>query len=288
MKINKQPLSETSYNFGKLSYTDKNMVPVDILSLAFAYSQEKITKLVGKKQDFRIRVFKDLQTLTGLEYNYINKRVEKSKKPALLVHLLKNKLVTKDEYIELYKSLVEKTKQVGKYVSNGSGTNRMGGASAAAIKAAQHDGRGEFGENLTEDANKDLMNGGLKTWWKFKPEEVMRFVYWLKRQTPPTGSKFNTEWESVKKQLQTKFPHNESVNEATEESQVITDLRWIVKHSQNKPVKDPITKKKPRVDLFTASTIVQVYDAINDKNKQQFISKSIPQMASIAFKVMKK
>lgn len=77
------------------------------------------------------------------------------------------------------------------------------------------------------------------------------------------------------------------LKEMVDEPQVIKDLRWIVKHSQNKAVKDPVTKKKPKVDLYSASAIVQVYDKVNDKNKEKYVSKSIPAMASIAFKMMK-
>jgi len=42
------------------------------------------------------------------------------------------------------------------------------------------------------------------------------------------------------------------------------------------------------VDLFTASAIISVYDKINTKNKLNFLSKSIPHMASIAMRMLTK
>ncbi len=41
------------------------------------------------------------------------------------------------------------------------------------------------------------------------------------------------------------------------------------------------------VDGFSASAIIQVYDALNAENKAKFAACSIPKMASIAFKLCK-
>ena len=38
-------------------------------------------------------------------------------------------------------------------------------------------------------------------------------------------------------------------------------------------------------DLFSANRVVQVYDALNDKNKAKFASVPWPKMAQIAFKL---
>jgi hypothetical protein len=43
-----------------------------------------------------------------------------------------------------------------------------------------------------------------------------------------------------------------------------------------------------KVDAFSASAIIQVYDAINDTNKAKFAAMSIHQMATVAYKLMKK
>lgn len=41
------------------------------------------------------------------------------------------------------------------------------------------------------------------------------------------------------------------------------------------------------VDLFSASAIIAVYDALNDENKARFSALTIQKMAAIAFKLVK-
>jgi hypothetical protein len=41
------------------------------------------------------------------------------------------------------------------------------------------------------------------------------------------------------------------------------------------------------IDLFSASSIVKVYDAINDDNKAKYRMKTAPVMAKIAFELLK-
>lgn len=79
----------------------------------------------------------------------------------------------------------------------------------------------------------------------------------------------------------------ESVNEA-KEPDVITQLRDIVKRKTNKKIKDPKTKKTMRVDMFTASAITQVYDAVKKtSHKSKFESLPLDKMAQLSFKMMK-
>ena len=77
-----------------------------------------------------------------------------------------------------------------------------------------------------------------------------------------------------------------TVNEA-EEPEVISQLRDIVDKKQNKKIKDPKSGKMMRVDLYSASAVVKVYDAINKSNKDKFGKLSLPKMVDVAFKVMK-
>ena len=80
----------------------------------------------------------------------------------------------------------------------------------------------------------------------------------------------------------------ESVNEATE-PEIITKLRDIVSSKQNKKIKDPKSGKKMTVDLFSASAVTKVYDALKQQsNKDGFAKLGLPQMVNVAFKVMKK
>ena len=140
MKFNEslESVNEASYNFGKEEYTKKNMTPTQILDLAMGYVQTPITKLVGKTLGHRVNVANDLSNLTGTTQLDATKR---GKSPALVLFLLKNSLVTKDEYVKLYKDLVAKHQQVIKYLKNAS--PEMRGAGGAA-RAAAKDMRGEF------------------------------------------------------------------------------------------------------------------------------------------------
>ena len=94
-----QSLSEATYDFGKKQYTDKNMTPTEILDLAMAYANEPITKLVGKTLGHRIYVANDLAKLTGTTQSDVKTR---GKQPALVLFLLKNSLVSKEEYAKIY------------------------------------------------------------------------------------------------------------------------------------------------------------------------------------------
>ena len=81
----------------------------------------------------------------------------------------------------------------------------------------------------------------------------------------------------------------ESVNEA-KEPDVITQLRDIVKRKTNKKIKDPISKRTMRVDMFTASAVTQVYDAVkkNSSYRKKFESLPLDKMAQLSFKMIKK
>ena len=55
-----------------------------------------------------------------------------------------------------------------------------------------------------------------------------------------------------------------------------------------KKIKDPKTKKTMRVDMFTASAITQVYDAVKKtSHKSKFESLPLDKMAQLSFKMMK-
>ena len=79
----------------------------------------------------------------------------------------------------------------------------------------------------------------------------------------------------------------ESINEA-KEPEVITQLRKIVKDKQNSLVVDTKSKKKVRVDMQSASLMVQVYDALKQQsNKDKFVKSGIVAMGHMAYKLMK-
>ena len=130
----------STYKLGTQEYTKKNLTPTDILDLAMAYSQVKGkgTTIYGRKMDKMITVANDLAKLNGTTQQDAKKRGDK---PALILTLLKNKLVTKDEYITLYKDLLLKQTSVVKNLKNADPAFRMVGGAAA--RAAHRDMKSE-------------------------------------------------------------------------------------------------------------------------------------------------
>ena len=135
---NESVVKEATYNFGKEEYTKKNLTPTQIQDLAFGYVQTPITKLVGKTLGHRVNLANDLAKLTGTKQLDAKAR---GKEAALIMVLLKNKLVSKEEYIQMYKDLIEKHQQVIKYLKNASPEMRNSGGAA---RAAAKDMKGEF------------------------------------------------------------------------------------------------------------------------------------------------
>jgi hypothetical protein len=130
----------STYKLGTQEYTKKNLTPTDILDLAMAYSQVqgKGTTIYGRKMEKMIKVGNDLAKLNGTTQQDAKKR---GSKPALILTLLKNKLVTKDEYIKLYKDLLLKQTSVVKALKNADPAGRMVGGAAA--RAAHRDMKSE-------------------------------------------------------------------------------------------------------------------------------------------------
>lgn len=67
------------------------------------------------------------------------------------------------------------------------------------------------------------------------------------------------------------------------DSQIITDLRDILKNGY-KSIKDPKTGRKMKVDSYSASAIINLYDQLNDDQKMKYSSLGIERMQQIAFK----
>lgn len=141
-----ESVNENTYKLGSVEYTKKNMTPTQILDLAMAYSQVKGkgSTMWANKMEKMINVANDLAKLNGT----IQQDAKKRGKPALLLTLLKNKLVTKDEYIKLYKDLLLKQTSVVKALKNADPASRMVGGAAA--RAAHRDMKGQFDESINE------------------------------------------------------------------------------------------------------------------------------------------
>jgi hypothetical protein len=80
---------------------------------------------------------------------------------------------------------------------------------------------------------------------------------------------------------------NESVNEGTE-PEIISQIKNIAKTHQNNIVVDPKSGKKMRVDVFSASAIATVYDALSGSNQEKFVSSGLLGMQQMAMKLLKK
>jgi hypothetical protein len=148
-------LSEASYDLGKKQYTDKKMTPTEILDLAMAYASTPANKMLSGKLGNMVNVANDLAKLNGTTQLDAKTR---GKQPALILFLLKNSLVSKDEYIKLYKDLIEKQISVVKSLKNADPASRMVGGAAA--RQAHKDMKGEFEESVNE--LKTLSNGNFK------------------------------------------------------------------------------------------------------------------------------
>jgi hypothetical protein len=76
------------------------------------------------------------------------------------------------------------------------------------------------------------------------------------------------------------------LKESTTEPQIITQLRDVMIHGYQ-TLKDPKTGRKMKVDSYSASVIVKVYDGLSDINKEKFSGAGLLGMQSMAFKLIK-
>ena len=93
-------------------------------------------------------------------------------------------------------------------------------------------------------------------------------------------------WVEFSSRAKSSNPLKENINEV-KDPDVIAKIRDVVKNKQNKVIKDPVTKRNMRMDGFSASAIIQVYDAINTSNKKKFAKLPLLKMQSFAFKFVK-
>jgi hypothetical protein len=71
------------------------------------------------------------------------------------------------------------------------------------------------------------------------------------------------------------------------EPEIIQIARRIVKNQQFEKVKDPVSGKRMALDMFSASAITKVYDALSDGNKAKMVKQPLPKMVDIVFKLIK-
>ena len=163
--INESFVNEVSYDLGNKQYTKRNMTPVQILDLAMAYAKVpgKGNPMYGNKMPKMIAVANDLAKLNGTIQ--LDAKI-RTKEPALILSLLKNKLVSKEEYVELYKNLLQKQISVIGALKNADPASRMVGGAAA--RQAHKDMKGQYDETIGEAKKYDIgagyMGNGLTIW----------------------------------------------------------------------------------------------------------------------------
>jgi len=106
--------------------------------------------------------------------------------------------------------------------------------------------------------------------------------------TPEEEDEFH---RNLDKLVHKTFGHSsdeEKMNEVNEPD-IISQLRDIVSKKQNQKLKDPKSGKTMRVDLYSASAVTQVYDALKQQsNKDKFVSMGLVGMVNMAFKLINK
>jgi len=81
---------------------------------------------------------------------------------------------------------------------------------------------------------------------------------------------------------------NESVVKEGTEPEIISQLKDIVAKKQNQKLKDPKSGKRMTVDLYSASAVTKVYDALKQQNnKDKFVGLGLVGMVNMAFKLLK-
>lgn len=73
-----------------------------------------------------------------------------------------------------------------------------------------------------------------------------------------------------------------SLNELNEAKSIIPQLEKIVQDKQHAKIKGKI------VDLFTASMIMKIYNAVNDSNKKRMDALPLEKLVNLAYKMMKR
>ena len=77
------------------------------------------------------------------------------------------------------------------------------------------------------------------------------------------------------------------LEEEGNDPEIIQIARRIVKNQQFEKIKDPVSGKRMALDMFSASAIVKVYDALSDGNKAKMVKQKLPKMIDIVFKLMR-
>ncbi len=118
-----------------------------------------------------------------------------------------------------------------------------------------------------------------KSWRKFAGGGKNLRSAWTEFSDPETGhaTKKYDKWQLLQARTS-----KELKTEEIQDSPVIAKMRDIVDKNQAKKIKGMM------VDRFTASMVIQIYDALNDSNKKGFGKMPLPKMVDVGWKLANK
>jgi hypothetical protein len=247
---------------------------------------------------------RDEATGFGLKFESVNEALGNDKSMLALVDILSNSMEHYDEkdFLQTIRggqgwsgiagfqnsSLIPIFKSIYKKYWTVSPKNRTNWSSKDWIKWLK-----PFG--LEESINKEEVTEGDGLWANIRAkrargEKPAHGNSDAHKDAVAAGKKINKE-ESVTEEAGCGCGCNtcggSNLTENTEPT-IISQLKDIVKHNQNKVLVDPKSGKKMRVDLYSASAITQVYDAFKQQsNKDKFVGSGLIAMQSIAMKLLK-
>lgn len=85
--------------------------------------------------------------------------------------------------------------------------------------------------------------------------------------------------------MKDKLGRDKSVNEASE-PEIISQLKDIINNQQYQSVKDPKSGKKIKVDMQTASVVLNIYNGLSNVNKDNMIKMGLLKMIEVSFKIL--
>jgi len=101
----------------------------------------------------------------------------------------------------------------------------------------------------------------------------------------PGGSINGSPSEDDVNKMKDKLGRGESVNEASE-PEIISQLKDIINNQQYQSVKDPKSGKKIKVDMQTASVVLNIYNGLSNVNKDNMIKMGLFKMIEVSFKIL--
>ena len=101
----------------------------------------------------------------------------------------------------------------------------------------------------------------------------------------PGGSINGSPSEDDVNKMKDKLGRDKSVNEASE-PEIISQLKDIINNQQYQSVKDPKSGKKIKVDMQTASIVLNIYNGLSNVNKDNMIKMGLFKMIEVSFKIL--